>query len=49
MDDQALQILLDALQGKTAEEIEALITSSVNASAVGDPATVAAYLASMLS
>ena len=49
MDDQALQDLLDALAGKTADEIEALISSSNNAGAVTDPKTLAAYLVSMMS
>ena len=47
MDEQDLRILLDAIQGKSADEIEALILASANADAVTDPKALAAYLASM--
>ena len=49
MAEEDLQILLDALQGKTADEIEQLIMSSSNAGAVTDSKTLAAYLVSMMS
>ena len=47
MDDQDMQALLDAIRGKSAEEIEALIASSANAGAVTDPRALAAYLVSL--
>jgi hypothetical protein len=44
--DEQLQTILTATAGMSAEEIEALIASSANASAVDDPGMLAAWLAS---
>ncbi len=43
--DELVATVVEQVRGMSAEEIQALIESSANAGAFGDPAMVAAYLA----
>lgn len=44
MDEAMVETVVEAVRGMSAEEIEAMIRSSTNADAFGDPAMVAAFL-----
>lgn len=44
MEPERVQMVVDAIQGMSVEDVTALIEGSVNAAEVADPAKLAAYL-----
>lgn len=47
MEPDRVQMVVDAIQGMSVDDVQAMIESSVNAAEVADPAKLAAYLVSL--